>query len=387
MALDGIIFDMDGTLVDTNAAHVEAWRRAFESCGYKVPADRIAVEVGKGGDFLVPAVLGAEADHRDGARLRHASQEAFLDIASHTHFELMPGARELIARLHERGLKLALATSSKHKHLRATLDSLGLDLPSLFDVLVTADDTEHSKPAPDLVHAAVQKLDLFAAQCAMVGDTPYDAMACRQAGVACLGVLCGGNDAKTLRRAGARGAWRDPADLLAHLDTALQVASPGTMHWTREAAEALMREAVASAQAGSAAGERPEGCALARGDGSLVTRAHPAIRRTGVPTAHATLVAAALAAQQGTLPSSGLVLACTAEPCILCTGAAIELGVDTIFFALPAAGENNPRRILPSETDEAPLPRIVGDVLTTETRTLLADHEKASGRFNHGSHR
>src|SRR5919199_4932086 len=110
MALDGVIFDLDGTLADTNRAHAEAWRQAFEACGYQVPLDRIAVEIGKGGDFLVSAVLGAQADREHGDRLRHESAEAFLRIAGREHFRLLPGALELLAGLRRRGLKLALAT-------------------------------------------------------------------------------------------------------------------------------------------------------------------------------------------------------------------------------------------------------------------------------------
>src|SRR5262249_23373969 len=162
--------------------------------------------------------------------------------------------------------KLALATSSKVKHLKATMDSLGFDLTGLFDVVLNADDAARTKPAPDLVHAALRKLGLFAAQCAMVGDTPYDGQACRQAGVACLAVLCGGNSAGPLRRAGACGVWQDPADLLAHLDEALHVTSPGPAHWMRDAAESLLREALAAAWEAVAAGEAPAGCALARAD-------------------------------------------------------------------------------------------------------------------------
>src|SRR4051812_7579166 len=113
MALDGVLFDLDGTLPDTNGAHVEAWRRAFEACGYRVGPDRIAVEVGKGGDLLVAAVLGAGAEKKDGERLREEHGRAFLEIAGHTRFGLFPGAVDLPRRLRERGIKTALATSSK----------------------------------------------------------------------------------------------------------------------------------------------------------------------------------------------------------------------------------------------------------------------------------
>src|SRR5262249_48895828 len=154
--------------------------------------DRIAVEIGKGGDLLVSAVLGAEAEKKDGGRLRQEHGRQFLDVARHTRFRLFPGAEDLLRRLRERGLKAALATSSEKSHLDATLASAGVDLSRHFDVVTTKDDAGTSKPAPDLVHAALGKLGMFPAQCAMVGDTPYDAAACLQAGVVCLGVLSGG---------------------------------------------------------------------------------------------------------------------------------------------------------------------------------------------------
>jgi len=194
MALHGMIFDVDGTLVDTNPAHVEAWRRAFKPLGYDVPAERIKVEIGKGGDLLVPSILGEEVEERFQA-------------------------------LRQRGIRTALATSSNRKHLQAICDSAGIDLPSLADVLVTKEEAEASKPAPDLVIVAWEKLALTPAECAMVGDTVYDAQACRGAGVVFMGVSSGGTPAELLLEAGAYGVWRDTGHLYADLDHALELAS------------------------------------------------------------------------------------------------------------------------------------------------------------------
>src|SRR5438445_6884402 len=112
MALDAVIFDIDGTLIDTNAAHVEAWEKAFAAYGYEVPRDRIATEIGKGGDKLVPAVLGEQTAEKHGKALRDRSAKEFLAIAGKTHFRVFPAVPELLGRLKEKGLKLALATSS-----------------------------------------------------------------------------------------------------------------------------------------------------------------------------------------------------------------------------------------------------------------------------------
>ena len=225
MALHGMIFDIDGTLVDTNPAHVEAWGRAFKRLGYDVPRERIEVEIGKGGDLLVPSILGEEAEKRDGEALRKAQKEEFLEIARRERFRIFPCVPELFQALRQRGIRTALATSSDRKHLQAICDSAGVDLPGLADVLVTKADVEASKPATDVVIVAWEKLKLTPAECAMVGDTIYDGQACQAAGVVFLGVLSGGTPADLLLEAGACGVWRDTGHLYADLDHALEIAA------------------------------------------------------------------------------------------------------------------------------------------------------------------
>src|SRR5919107_1825803 len=182
MTLRGMIFDLDGTLVDTNPAHIEAWRRAFQRLGFEVPVERIVPEVGKGGDKLVPSVLGREAEERYGEELRKRQKSEFLEIARRQRFRIFPGTVEIFEALRERGIRTALATSSDEKDLAAT-------------------------------------------QCAMVGDTVYDGEACQAAGVAFLGVLSGPADEQQLYDAGARAVWRDVGHLLSDLDRALAIAS------------------------------------------------------------------------------------------------------------------------------------------------------------------
>ena len=225
MPVHGIIFDIDGTLVDTNPTHVEAWRRAFTSLGYDVPTDRIEVEIGKGGDLLVPAILGDEAEQRHGEALRKAQKQQFLKLARGRRFRVFPCVPELIKRLSDRKIRTALATSSDEKHLQATSESAGIDLSELADFLVTNDEAESSKPAPDLVIAACEKLSLEPRECAMVGDTIYDAQACQGAGVVFLGLESGGTPKKTLLEAGAVAVWRDTGHLYADLDHALELAA------------------------------------------------------------------------------------------------------------------------------------------------------------------
>jgi HAD superfamily hydrolase (TIGR01509 family) len=213
-----IIFDVDGTLLDTNPIHASAWHRALLEAGHEVPIDRVMLEIGKGGDNLVPSLLGEEIEKRDGEQLRKAQSEAFMHAANRMKFRVFHGARELLADLHRRGLKLAIATSSKRDHFQKLCAQAELPLDRLVDEVVTKADAQRSKPYPDLVCAAVERLGVAAAECLMIGDTPHDGEACRRAGVAFVAVLCGGRSRDDLTAAGARAVHRDPAELLLRVE-------------------------------------------------------------------------------------------------------------------------------------------------------------------------
>jgi HAD superfamily hydrolase (TIGR01509 family) len=190
-----MIFDIDGTLVDTNPSHVEAcpWRSSASASTSRPGGSRSRLE--KGGDKLVPSVLGQELEDRLGEALRRAQKEEFLQIAEQEHF------------------------------LQATMISAGIDLPRLAGVRVTKDDTEASKPAPDLIVVACEKVAVSPTDCAMVGDTVDDGQACQAAGVVFLGVLSGCSTESELLQAGACAVWHDTGHLYADLDRALEIAS------------------------------------------------------------------------------------------------------------------------------------------------------------------
>jgi tRNA(Arg) A34 adenosine deaminase TadA len=253
----------------------------------------------------------------------------------------------------------------------ATVRSAGVDFRQSIPDMVTGDDADATKPAPDLVIAAVRKLGVSPAQCAMIGDTPYDAEACRHAGVVCIGLTTGRFDARTLVSAGARMTYRDPADLITHLDEALHRASPGPIRLTRDALDHLMREALAVAEEGLLAGEAPIGCVVCRGDGTVVARAFNEMNRTQNKTAHAEVVAFARAAGKVPLDAQDLILVSTLEPCVMCTGAAMEAAVDTIVYALRAPADSGTGRVEPPRSPESQMPRIVGGVLPDESRALF----------------
>ncbi|GJG86175.1 hypothetical protein tb265_13560 [Gemmatimonadetes bacterium T265] len=370
--LTALIFDLDGTLADTNEAHTQSWVQGLAEHGYQIAADRVRPEMGKGGDNLFPDLFGQEAEEKDGEQVRESVGKAYEKIVAGQKLKLFDGAVALLDELRRRGVRTALATSSGADDLKATFGSLGVDLREHVDEVVMKDDVEKSKPHPDVVLAALGKLKLSPAECAMVGDTPHDAEAAKQAGVVTIGILAGHmNDAPTLMRAGARLVYEGPADLLAHLDEALEAASPTTIRLTTERMAAMMREALAAAEDGTAAGEAPIGCAIFDGAGTLVARGYNEMNRTQNKTAHAEIVTFAKAAGKLPLDARDFVLVSTLEPCVMCTGAAMEAAVDTIVYALRAPADAGSSRVRPPESPESQMPRIVGGVLEDESRRLF----------------
>lgn len=378
MPLDALIFDLDGTLLDTNATHVDAWTQGLSEHGYRFSSERIAPEIGKGGDMLLPTLLGDTAAERDGDAIRDAVSREFRRLAKARRFRVFDGVEELLRVLRARGLRLALATSAAEGDLETMMESAGTDLRTRFDAVVTKSDVESSKPEPDVVLSAARKLGLSPAQCAMVGDTPYDATAARRAGVITLGVATSGlADAATLEKrlmtAGARRVWRDAAHLLEELELALRIASPSRVRLAREQQDSLMREALAAARDGMAHGEAPIGCVLANGDGEIIARANNEMLGSKNKTAHAEIVAFARAAGKAPLESNDLLLVSTLEPCVMCTGAAMVSGVDTILYGLRAPADSGSGRVSPPESPDSQMPRIVGDILAAESRALFEE--------------
>ncbi len=382
MALSAVIFDLDGTLIDTNPAHVDAFEQAFAQLGYKVSKDRIAVEMGKGGDKLVVDILGEEIDRTSGNALRKAHTSNYIGIAKSRPLAVFPGVDGLLRGIRTRGLKLALATSSKPEELEATFASAGVDWKNQFDVITKSSDARQGKPAPDLVQVAVDKLGVSPAECLMIGDTPYDAQTARDAGVVCDGLTCGKmNDAARLRASGMRMVFDDPAHLLAQLDDVLRNASPGSSLLTHEMMQQLVLHAIQIANEAIEKGELPVGCVIARGDGTIIARGHNQQNATQNKISHGEIVAFNDAAGKVPLDAVDLILVSTLEPCVMCLGAAMEAAVDTVLFGLPAPHDQGTTRVSPPVTPETKMPRIVGNILRDECRELFVrfkGHPKAN---------
>jgi beta-phosphoglucomutase-like phosphatase (HAD superfamily)/tRNA(Arg) A34 adenosine deaminase TadA len=371
MALSAVIFDVDGTLVDTNALHVEAFVRAFASRQYKVPPDRVFREIGKGGDNLVPALIGREGDQTDGDAIRNAQPREYQRLVESRGCRAFPGGVELIRALGDRAIQAAIATSSSKEQLQVTEKGCGIEFSRWVDVVVMANHASTSKPAPDIVAAAVRKLGMSPAQCAMVGDTPYDATSSLGAGVACLGVTSGGHEARELISCGARAVWRDVGEMLAHLENVLQVSSPQPVPLTHGILEKLMGDALRVAGQAMSQGEVPIGALIARGDLTVIGRGFNRLNQTGNKTAHAEIIAFSDAAGKIGRDARDSILVSTLEPCVMCTGAAMEAGIDTIVFGLHAPADGGTNRVRPPTSPESQMPRIVGGILEQESRQLL----------------
>jgi HAD superfamily hydrolase (TIGR01509 family) len=208
------ILDIDGTLVDTNYHHAVAWFRAFRQHGLVLPIWRIHRHIGMGGDQLVRALTSEQSDRRHGDAIRAAESTLYMQLIGEV--EPMHGARDLIEELRRRGHQIVFASSAKSTEVDHYLDLLGAR--ELADGWTTSADVEATKPEPDLVRAALDRVDADPKDAVMIGDTPWDAEAAGRAGVKLLAVLTGGFSAAELQDADAAAVYESVAELSAQLD-------------------------------------------------------------------------------------------------------------------------------------------------------------------------
>jgi HAD superfamily hydrolase (TIGR01509 family) len=207
--VEGVLLDVDGTLIDSNDAHARSWSEALKEFGRDVPPEKIRPLIGKGGDKLLPELLGTDADSDTGRAFSARRAEIFRGTYI-PHLRPTPGATELIQRFRKEELKLVIATSAAKEELDAMLRHVGLD--DLVEKRTSSDDADHSKPDPDIIQAALKKGSLHSSGAILIGDTPYDVEAASRAGVDTVAFLCGGWTAGALE--GAIAIYEDPADLL-----------------------------------------------------------------------------------------------------------------------------------------------------------------------------
>jgi HAD superfamily hydrolase (TIGR01509 family) len=208
-----VLFDMDGTLVDSNYLHVHAWTRAFSEVGVDVESWRIHRSIGMDGQRLLQSLTG-DADDDVQTRAKdlhlHYLQEAAALLRP------LPGARALLERVRSLGLQVVLATSSSEDELALSRPALGCD--DLVSATTLSKDVEEAKPEPTIIEVAMERVGVNADQAVYVGDAVWDIIACGRAGVAAIGLLSGGSSREELEKAGAEAVFENPQDLCEHLD-------------------------------------------------------------------------------------------------------------------------------------------------------------------------
>ena len=217
-SLRAFIFDLDGTLVDSNELHVEAWDRAFRHFGKQFSREQLGAQIGKGSDQYLPEFLSAQEIERFGKELDQYRAELFKKEYL-PRVQPFPKVRELFQRVRNDQKRIVLASSGKKDDTKYYIKLLKID--NLIEGYTSADDADRSKPAPDLFSAALEKLSVSPNEAITVGDTRFDIEAAAKAGLVTIALLCGGTAESVLREAGAIAIYRDPADLLAHYDTLL----------------------------------------------------------------------------------------------------------------------------------------------------------------------
>ena len=216
--IGAVLFDVDGTLIDSNDLHAAAWREAFAHFGYDIPLDRVRSQIGKGGDNLIPTLL-PDIDEEKQEEIDSFRSELFkTDYLPRV--VPFPGVRELFERLVADGRKIVLASSAKGAEVKYHLGLMGAG--DLVTSTTSADDVEHSKPCPDIFSAALEKVaPLGPDEVVVVGDSPFDVRAAKKLGIRVIGFRSGGFPDDVLREAGADALYDGPEDLLRRYESSL----------------------------------------------------------------------------------------------------------------------------------------------------------------------
>jgi HAD superfamily hydrolase (TIGR01509 family) len=214
MAPTTVLFDVDGTLVDSNFHHVVAWHHAFLDVDQEVPCWRILGLVGRSGDELLSALLGDKLAEQHGSHVKKLHTKYFLDSAS--ALRRLAGTRELLEAVAERGWQSVLATSAGDEELAALRSALNSE--DLITAVTSASDAERAKPHPDIVATALERVQARPADAIFLGDAVWDMHAARRAGVPAAAVLSGGTPREALLEAGAAQVYDGPLDVHEHIE-------------------------------------------------------------------------------------------------------------------------------------------------------------------------
>ncbi|WP_141731758.1 HAD family hydrolase [Oligoflexus tunisiensis] len=209
---EAVLFDVDGTLVQSNEMHASAWAEVLQRFGHEITAAEVWPLIGKGGDKILPELIGIDAESPEGKEITEARTKIFIEHYA-PRVKAIPCASELVDYLQKQGKKIVIATSASKEELNAILKSTGLEgrIPDM----TSSDDAEASKPDPDIIAAALKKAGTSADQAVMIGDTPYDVEASVRAGISVIALRCGGWSDEDFE--GATAVCEGPEELLTEL--------------------------------------------------------------------------------------------------------------------------------------------------------------------------
>jgi HAD superfamily hydrolase (TIGR01549 family) len=214
--IKAVIFDIDGTLIDSVDLHAQAWQETFKHFGKEIPFEDVRHQIGKGSDQLLPVFFSKEELDKFGKEMEEYRAELFKrDFLPRVR--AFPKVRELFQRIKDDGKRIALASSAKEDELKTYKKIAHIE--DLVEEETSSDDADKSKPHPDIFEAALERLgDIEPDEAIVVGDTPYDAEAAGKINLRTIGVLCGGFPEAELKAAGCIAFYQGPADLLTHYD-------------------------------------------------------------------------------------------------------------------------------------------------------------------------
>ena len=215
------LFDIDGTLIDSNQAHAESWTRALTHFGFQVEYQHVLIRIGKGGDKLIPELTGLEETSPQGKEISELRKKIFSEDFA-PHLKPFDGARDLLVRLKQMGYILATTSSASPSDLKKLLKVLNAE--DLFDHQVSPSEEDPSKPDPDVLEKAIDEIGCLAREAIMIGDTPYDLEAAEKLGILSVALRTGGWDDTALKL--AYEIYDNPRHLLQEIETSLYCVKP-----------------------------------------------------------------------------------------------------------------------------------------------------------------
>jgi HAD superfamily hydrolase (TIGR01509 family) len=213
-----VLCDMDGTLVDSNALHAEAWQRTFQHFGFAVSFHQALRQIGKGGDQVIPVFVPGPDLEKLSKQIEDYRKNLF-EAEYFSRITPFPHCRELLLKMKASGLRIAIASSASKQDL-VRLKEIA-SITDLVEEETSKDEAKHSKPSPDIFRAALERLELAPEQTLALGDTPWDIESARNAGISTVALTSGGWSEDELRKAGALEVYRDAAHLLEEFHTSV----------------------------------------------------------------------------------------------------------------------------------------------------------------------